>query len=537
MELCDKYIHDYVLLNPTLNDFMKIKQYNHLRSKYPNFLSKEYDKREENLNKKYLKILDKKKEKTFYDQLFYSDLKEYFKEIDFPSEYFPLSYLDNYFVNILTDINSKDSQYSFTDTKSYEDYISRLKQSKKITKEMILNMKKGLKEKMTIPKIIIRGIIEQLEDLLKNNTYENKYNHFQKIPKNIEKKFLDTIRDYLILSIRNILSFLIEEYVENCRDTIGLCDLKSGKRLYENILKSYLTEDYSSENVHKIGLKEVNKNKKKLKDLQKKMKIKGDLSYFMFHMKKQNKKMKDKKEVLEELHKIRERLLKEVFQKYFDNKLSKKDLYKIKPVPKENKHMSAYYLLPDFKNERKGTFFINALNPELVNKYELPVLSAHEGIPGHHYENLKHSNEKYPLYVRITPYTAYSEGWALYCESLYKPKNNYELFWQIIYNLHRSIRLVIDTGIHYYGWSYDKCFHYMKKLLPLSDIEIKNEIYRYICDPGQALCYKIGELKLLELRDKYFKSYKEDYKNFHKLIMDIGPVPLDILEQEINRLL
>ena len=202
----------------------------------------------------------------------------------------------------------------------------------------------------------------------------------------------------------------------------------------------------------------------------------------------------------------------------------------------ENKHMGVLLSLTEVKKERKGTICIYTHKNEVVNKYELPVLSAHEGIPGHHYENLKH-REKYPLYIRITPYTAYSEGWGLYCEGLLKPKNNYELYWQIIYNLHRSIRLVVDTGIHYYGWSYDKCFNYMKKLLPNEDTEIKNEIYRYICDPGQALCYKIGELKLLELRNKYFKSYKEDYISFHKLIMDIGPVPLDILEKEIMKLL
>jgi len=247
--------------------------------------------------------------------------------------------------------------------------------------------------------------------------------------------------------------------------------------------------------------------------------------------------LKDKKSVLQELNKSRDKILKEVFQKYFDDKISQKDLYKIKCVPKENKHMSAYYLLPDFKNERKGTFFINALDPSKVNKHELNVLSVHEGIPGHHYENLKHRANKYPLYNRITPYTAYSEGWALYCEGLYETTNNYELFWQIIYNLQRSLRLIIDTGVHYYGWQFDKSFQYMKRYLPYSDDEIKNELYRYICDPGQALCYKIGELKMLELREKYFKSYKEDFKGFHKLIMDIGPVPLDRLEEEVIKLL
>ena len=99
MELCDKYVHEYVLLNPTLNDFIKMKKYNHLRSKLPNYLSKEYDKKEEKLNQKYLKLLQKKKDKTFYDQLFYDDLQEYFKEVDFPSEYFPLSYIDNTITN------------------------------------------------------------------------------------------------------------------------------------------------------------------------------------------------------------------------------------------------------------------------------------------------------------------------------------------------------------------------------------------------------------------------------------------------------
>jgi len=540
MELCDKYIREYILLNPTLNDFLKMDEYNHLRSKYTNFMSKEYDKKEEKLNKKYMKLLEKKKDKTFYDQLFYDDLKEYLKEVDFPSEYFPLSYLDNYFTSIISDINSKDSQYKFTDVKSYQDYISRLKKTKIICKTMIKNMREGLqnkKDNTTIPQIITRGIIKQLQDLIQENTYENKFNHFRKIPPTIQKEFLETIENSVISCTKIMIKFLIEEYVDDCRNTIGLYDIKGGESLYKSIVKSYLTEKYTPESVHEIGLKEVKKNKKLLKDLQKKMKIKGDLSYFMFHMKNnKSSQLKEKKEVLSELHSIRDKIIKEVFQKYF-NDTTKKDLYKIKCVPKENKHMTAYYLLPDFKNERKGTFFINALDPSKVNKHELTVLSIHEGIPGHHYEHSRHQNDNYPIYNRITPYTAYSEGWALYCEGLYKPTNNYEIFWQIIYNLHRSMRLVIDTGIHSYGWQYDKCFQYMKKLLPYSEDMIRNEIYRYICDPGQALCYKIGELKLLELRDKYLKSYPDNYKEFHELIMKIGPVPLDRLEEEVIKLL
>ncbi len=538
MELCDQFIHEYILLNPTMNDFLKLKEYEHLRHKNPNFMSQEYDKKEEKLYKKYLKLLKKKKEKTFDDVLFYEDLKEYFKVIDFPDEYFPLSYLDNYFIHEITDINSSDTQYTFSDVKSYKDFISRLKTNKAICKTMIDNMKKGVQKKMTIPKIIVQGIIQQLQEITENNTLDNKFNHYRKIPQSIEKEFLKAIDSCLISCIHKITNFLIEDYIDHCRNSIGLHEICGGKKLYSEIVKSYTFKEYTAEDIHKIGLREIKKNKRELTKLQKKMKIKGDYHYFINRVKNnKSSQMKDKKKVLQELSNLKDRLLKEVFDPYFEYPIDKKDHYKIKCVSKENSHMTAYYLLPDFNNERKGTFYINALDPSKVNKHELAVLSVHEGIPGHHYEHFIHTKQDKTLYNRFAPYTSYSEGWALYCEGLFEPKNNYEKFWKLIYNLHRSVRLVIDTGIHYYGWSYDKCFQYMKRYLPFSDDTIKNEVYRYICDPGQAITYKIGELTMFKLRNKYFKKFPKDYKGFHTLILKIGPCPLSILEEEVDKLL
>ena len=181
------------------------------------------------------------------------------------------------------------------------------------------------------------------------------------------------------------------------------------------------------------------------------------------------------------------------------------------------------------------TFFINSLDPKRINKHELAVLSFHEGIPGHHYENYLLRKSDKPLYYKISDYTAYSEGWALYCEGLLKPKNNFELFWQLIYNLHRCVRLVLDTGIHYYNWTYERSFQFMKQYLPFDDEYIKNEIERYISDPGQAITYKIGELLILELRKEYLKKKRGDYKGFHNLILKIGPCPLHILKQQFSK--
>ena len=532
MELCDKYIHESILLNPTMNDYLKIEKYNHLRSKYPNFFTEGYDNKEKKLNEKYLKILSKKKEKTFYDDLFHEDLKEYFRTLYFKDKYFPFSYLFNFLSGTLEEISSVDSDYDFSDTKSYEDYIIRLEKTKDLYDTMIKNLKEGIKKKMTISKRIVNGTIEQLKDALEEKTIKNKFKHYRKIPKDIETKFLETIQSTIMIHIKKFIRFLTDEYLDNCRDTIGLCGLKNGKKLYKDIIKSY-SLNQTPQKLYDLGIREINKNLKDLSELKKKMKIKGNYTDFLNHMTNiSSSKIKDKDKVLDILKNLRERLINEVFNVYFADKILKKDYYNIRCVTSDNKHMSAYYLLPDFKNKRKGTFYINALDPSTINKYELPVLALHEGIPGHHYQINYHMKESTPIYYKLSDYTCYVEGWGLYCESLLKTNNNYERFWQLIYNLHRSIRLVVDTGIHYFDWSYEKSFQFMKQYLPYSDDEIKNEIYRYICDPGQALCYKIGELFFLDLRKKYFKKFKEDYKGFHSLILKIGPMPLHLFHKK-----
>ena len=211
-------------------------------------------------------------------------------------------------------------------------------------------------------------------------------------------------------------------------------------------------------------------------------------------------------------------------------------MYLLKSIPKGNKSMSAYYQLPDLDNDTKGTFYFNTFDLSKINKDELLVLSVHEGNPGHHYEYLYHNRNNKSLYKKFTTYSSYSEGWALYCELLTTPKDVYEYFWIIIYSLHRAIRLVIDTGIHWYGWSYEKSFLYMKERLPFDDKMIKDEIYRYIDDPGQALCYTIGVLCIMKLRNKFLKK-SQNIKLFHELILKIGPCRLDYLNSEFDKYL
>ena len=209
-------------------------------------------------------------------------------------------------------------------------------------------------------------------------------------------------------------------------------------------------------------------------------------------------------------------------------------IVKTRCVPENNKSMSAYYQLPDRLNKTKGTFFVNALDLSKINKDEMLVLSVHEGIPGHHYEYLYHLRNNKSIYMTSTGYTTFSEGWALYCESFTQPNNIREEFWKLIYSLHRAIRLTIDTGIHWYGWSFEKCFLEMKTYLPFTDQMIRDEILRYIDDPGQALCYTIGALTFFDLREKFLKK-NNNIQLFHELVLDIGPCHLDLLIEEFHK--
>ena len=528
MELCDKYMHEYILLNPSMNDYIRLENYDHLRNKFTNTYSDEYSKKDEKIVTKYIKLLKNKKQKTYYDKLFYHELKNDIKMGYFESEYFPISSLDNIYLSFIYDIKSSDSDYQFSDSKSYKDFIYRLKNINEITKSIIDILNEGIKSKVLLPDIIVHRIIVQMESALKQNTKQNNYNHYRKIPSKIKNSFLETIDKYLILNIKKITEFLINEYSQHCKPAIGLCNYRNGKKYYRDIVKNLTFKDYTPEKIHTLGINEVKKYITKLKTLQNNMNISGNYNDFI----KKVSKHKSSKNVFSELHKIQLDIIKNIYPKYFNGEIDKDDYYQIKRVTAEEEHTSAYYLLPDLKNERKGTFFINTLKPDNVNIYELPTLSLHEGIPGHHYENIINKKSDKPLYFRSgCNYIAYSEGWGLYCESLLEPKNNYEIFWNLIYHLHRCIRLVLDTGIHYYSWSYEKSFQYMNQYLPFSDPYIKNEIYRYIDDPGQAITYKIGELTIQELKKEYFKKNKGDYKGFHELYLKIGPCPLDVLKE------
>ena len=305
--------------------------------------------------------------------------------------------------------------------------------------------------------------------------------------------------------------------------------MKNGKKEYLHLLKIHTYKTLTPSKIIEIAKQELNKSLKNLNDIKKKLKFKDFLNDLQKNIFNKDKFLyKTKKELINDLEKIKKRTYK-IFDKNFHKSNVNLD-YNVSVTNEVEYGLSVYYkpYVKDFK--KKGKFFVK--NKNILNKNEIFVLSLHEGNPGHNYEFVINKS-RLPKYLNFNYYGGFSEGWATYVETLMESNNIYELFYKEIYNLYRIIRLFIDVGIHYYSWDLIKLIIFIKIMLNFNSDIIKEEIIRCISRPGEILSYKIGQLLITKYRKKFLKK-NNNIKDFHKLIMDIGPCPLDIFIDEIE---
>jgi uncharacterized protein (DUF885 family) len=523
MELCDKFLHDCIKLNPSMNDVYRFKEYEHLRHVMTDsFSDKERDKFIKLLRTYKKRVLSKDiKKRTKYDEILLDDIKIYLDEESYDNDYIPFDALNNFPLSMLTEING-DGFYQFTDLASYVDFMNRLQTIPHMCESMIKMCRKGIKKKIVLSKRVAFELLSQYQAFLKTPL---EVSVTLKIPKQIKELFLYHVQIYLVRPLEKLVIFLQNDYICKCDDSISLRDIKHGHKLYKGLLKENTLDEFTPERLHKLGLVEVKR-------------ILGLLKVFQKYYKKNSLEelfslvdVKDK-DPFKSIQKILKDLNEEMLPALFGESLTKEDMPLVKKVPKESNIHFAYYMHPSYDGKKKGSFYINTTSNQ-VRKYELLTLCIHECLPGHHYQLLKHlRDESIPLYVRSQNNTGYTEGWATYCENYVNPKSKKDYIFKLRYELHRALRLVVDTGIHHYKWSFQKCYDYMKQYLHYTQSHIENELIRYICDPGQGLAYKVGELTFLKLRDIYLEKYPGKIIDYHKLIMDIGPCSLDMLIKE-----
>jgi uncharacterized protein (DUF885 family) len=434
------------------------------------------------------------------------------------------------------------------------DYLKTLKSIPKYIDQQIVLIRKGLDLGIGQPLVIFKGYESTYEKHITETAEENfYYSPFLNLPKSIGNKAIDSLQKagikivekMVIPSFINVKTFFEEEYFLKTRKKIGVSETPNGIDYYNSRIKFYTTLELSPKKIHETGLKEVQRIKKKMLEIISDLDFNGDLNSFILFLRTDSRFYTDSPEYLLMNARNIAKKLDEQLPRYF--KTLPRKTYEVAPVPESiaPKYTAGRYIGANPESTDPGYYWVNTYNLPSRPLYAYPSLTAHEAVPGHHLQGALNGelSDLIPKFRRDLYLSAFGEGWGLYSEYLAEEMGiyttPYEHFGKLSYEMWRACRLVIDTGIHAFGWSRDEAFNFMKLNTALSIHEINTEIDRYISWPGQALAYKIGELKIRSLREKVeiAKGVKFDIREFHELILEKGTVTLSILEKRVNNYL
>ena len=431
----------------------------------------------------------------------------------------------------------------------YFDWLSRLKQfPANIINSLEIN-KEGLSKGITQPKLITQGVVTQIDAILNSDIENNPYlKVFLEADESIitvdeKNQLIQEAKDLIINEINpayeELNLFLKNEYLTKSRDSIGIGDVPGGRKHYEYLAKYFTTTNLTPDEIHQIGLDEIERIRSEMNEIIKQVNWDGDFNSFLDYLRTSPRFYYDNSEDLFNAYLIMSKTIDPLLTKIF--KVFPRAPYGVIPIPDESAPFTttAYYNSPS--PGRPGYFYANLYKPESRPKYEIPVLTVHEAVPGHHFQiSIAQELENVPSFRKYQGITAFVEGWGLYSEELGEfmgiYDDPYDKFGQLTYDMWRAIRLVVDTGMHYKGWSREEAINLFIENSAKSILDINNEVDRYIAWPGQALAYKIGQLKILELRNRAEKLLGEKYdiKDFHHEVLKRGSLPLDLLEYYID---
>ncbi len=431
----------------------------------------------------------------------------------------------------------------------YMDWISRLEKLDDVIDQYIAIANKGIENQVMPPKVLMTRVLNQIK-LQNVDSYINSpfYDAFEVLPDEISNQEQEQIREQAQITITNVvipsyvklLNFFENSYYPNCRNTIGISDIKNGSQYYEFIARHFTTTELTPDEIHNIGLSEVKRIKNEMFKIMDQVQWNGSFDEFLDFLRTDSQFYFETGEELFTEYLATSKRIDPLLVKLF------KDLpsmpYGLKPIPMESAPdtTTAYYQRPAADGSRAGYYYVNLYMPEVRPKYEIEALSLHEAMPGHHLQIAYTMELDLPNFRKYGGYTAFVEGWGLYAESLGEDlgmyKDPYSKFGQLTYEMWRAVRLVVDTGMHYKGWSRQQAIEYFLDNAAKTKQDVINEIDRYINWPGQALAYKIGELKIKELRaiseNKLGNEF--DIKEFHHEVLRHGGIPLYVLEENIN---
>jgi uncharacterized protein (DUF885 family) len=480
-----------------------------------------------------------------YD-LFKKDLEQDIEGAKFRSYLMPINQRGG-----IQTLDELGDRLRFETVKDFEDWVARLRAFPTLMDQTIALMKEGARAHVMWPKIVLNRVPAQIDKQLVGKPDESPFfKPFKKFPdaisaadrERLTKSAQDAIATGVLPSFQKLKKYFAEEYLPEAFDEVGVWKMPQGAEYYAYLARRHTTTDLTPQQIHEKGLSEVARIKAEMEAIMGKVGFKGTMPEFFTKLRTDPQFFYKTPEELLEAYRALAKQIDPNLVKVF--KTLPRTSYGVLPIPDKiaPDTTTAYYNQPAADGSRAGTYFVNLYKPETRPKWEMMALSLHESVPGHHLQiALAQELGDIPKFRRYGFYTAFVEGWGLYSESLGQEMGMYDdpysKFGQLTYEMWRAVRLVVDTGMHSMKWDRQKAIDYFMANAPKAENDIVNEIDRYISMPGQALAYKIGELKIKELRERARREIGDgfDVREFHDAVLLSGAVPLDVLEQNINR--
>jgi uncharacterized protein (DUF885 family) len=486
-----------------------------------------------------------KEDQLNYD-LFERDIKFRIDEFTFKPWLYSLRTFDG--PQLLTEV----AEFApFNTVKDYDNWIARINASGVYFDQWIALLQQGANERRTQPRIVVNKILAQIKPQLVSNPEESGfYAPFKRMPASIPQAEKDRLQAAAKAAIQTtgvpayqrLDKFLREVYLPASRDTVGISDTPDGDLYYRNRIRVYTTIDnMTATQIHNTGLAEVKRIRAEMEKTLEGINFLGTLDQFLHFLRTDDRFFYKTPEELMAAYEKTARAIEPQLPKLF-GRLPKTG-FGVRPIPAASAPTTttAYYQPPSLDGSRPGNFYVNLYKPETRPIWEIEALTAHEAVPGHHLQTaLAYEIKGLPEFRRHAGYTAFVEGWALYSEALGYDlglyQDQFSKIGQLNYDMWRAVRLVVDTGMHQFKWTRDQAIYYFKQNTGKSDQDIENEVDRYISWPGQALAYKLGQLRIQALRAEAEKALGTsfDIRAFHDKLLGMGALPLSVLETEMR---
>ncbi|WP_425477892.1 DUF885 domain-containing protein [Vulcaniibacterium tengchongense] len=547
------YWEAYLKLNPVLATFTGDARYN---AELPDFGSQQYRDELRKFHQDWLAKVEAVGADGLTGQdllnynIFTKDARDAIASFEFPGWMLPVNQMDST-ASLAVQFGSGNGAQPFKTVQDYDNWLKRAARIPVLFDTEIGNMKQGIAAGVVQPRVLMEKVVPQLDALIKDKPEDTLFwGPVQNFPKDfsdadkqrLAEAYRKLIAEQLMPAYRKLRAFIADEYLPKTRDTVGLDKLPNGAAWYAFNAKQSTTTDLTPAQIHDIGLREVERIHGEMRKVMEQVGFKGTLQEFFDYVQTDRKfEFKSEDELLKYYRALEDKVNRKIPEQF---SLVPKSPFEIRPVEPFRAKSAAggQYYPPSEDGTRPGIFYVNTYDLPSRKIWDAEDLYLHEAIPGHHFQiALQIELKDMPAFRRWSIQSAFAEGWGLYAESLGKSlgvyTDPYSYFGYLQNELWRAIRLVTDTGLHSKGWSREQVIEYMKQNSAVSDTTAVAEAERYIAWPGQALAYKIGELKIKELRARAEQALgpKFDVREFHAEVLKDGAVPLDVLEGKIDR--